>query len=105
MTLRIHFQRTGGFAGAAARRSCTVDAGSLPAPEAGELRDLVQAADVAALASHESARSASARPDAFRYRLVVDSGGEQHTLEFGDSDLPASLRPLVSWLTKRAAPG
>jgi hypothetical protein len=104
MTLRIHFERTGGFAGPAARRTATVDADALPATEAEELRKLVQQADVAALAT-PSATGGTTRPDAFRYRLVIDTDGQQHAVSFSDTDMPAAIRPLVSWLTKRASPG
>jgi hypothetical protein len=105
MPLRIHFERTGGFAGPAMRRACTVDADRLPAAEADELQDLVQGANLTGLAAGSAGRAASARPDEFRYRLRIDAGDRQHTVEFGDRDMPAPLRPLVRWLSKRAAPG
>lgn len=104
MSVRIHFERSGGFAGPAMRRTCTVDSDALPAEEAEEVRSLVQAADIATLASHP-ARSDSIRPDAFRYRLTIEIGGRQHTVEVTDTDMPASLRPLVKWLAKRASAG
>jgi hypothetical protein len=101
MPLRIHFERTGGFAGPAMRRSCMVDADALPAPEAEELRSLVQSTNLAS----PPPPSASVRPDAFHYRLSIETDDHHHTLEFGDHDMPASLRPLVHWLSQRAAPG
>jgi hypothetical protein len=102
--MRIHFERTGGLAGPAARRSCTVDADSLPEGEAKEFHDLVREANVPALAGHSPAEGEPARPDAFRYRLTLEDGGRQHALEVGESAMPATLRPLIKWLTKRATP-
>jgi hypothetical protein len=105
MSLRIHFERSGGIAGPATRRACTIDADELPSAEAGELHDLVRAADLAAPTSQPSGGARPVRPDSFHYRLVIDHEGRRHTIEAGENDLPASLRPLVKWLTKRASPG
>jgi hypothetical protein len=106
MNLRISFERTGGIGGPAARRAYAVDADTLPADEAKELRDLVQAADFSALGARPTGEGASpARPDAYHYRLAVEGGGQRHTITVSDTDMPTALRPLVKWLTKRASPG
>jgi hypothetical protein len=104
MSLHIQFERTGGLAGPAQRRTLALDADALPAPEAEELRGLVRAAGVAALAGQSSGEG-PARPDAFRYRLTIDDGGRRHTIEVGEREVPPALRPLLNWLAKRAAPG
>jgi hypothetical protein len=103
MGLRIHFQRTGGFAGPATARSYTVDADDLPTAEAAELRDLLQGIDVASPAAQTSGRAGPAQPDEFRYRLVIDHGDRSQTIEASDTAMPAGLRPLVKWLTRRAS--
>jgi hypothetical protein len=104
-TMRIHFERSGGFAGPAAKRACSVDTDTLPPPEAEEVQSLVRAANLSGLAVPSSSSQASPRPDAFRYRLVIEAGGQRHTFELSDADVPAPLRPLIHWLLKRATPG
>ena len=103
--MHIRFDRAGGVAGPAMRRSYTVDTDTLPAEEANELRALAQ--------SHRHSWSGRAagrravakrRPDAFHYRLITQEGGRQHTLEVSDTDMPPSLRPLVHWLLQMASP-
>jgi hypothetical protein len=103
MSLHIQFERTGGLAGPAQRRTLALDADALPAPEAEELRGLVRAAG-AALAGQSSGGGPD-RPDAFRYRLTIDDGGRRHTIEVGEREVPPALRPLLNWLAKRASPG
>ena len=102
MSIRIHFERTGGLAGPAMRRTCTLDIDNLPADEANEFRKLLEGADVASVPANTS-RSVAVRPDAFRYRLAIEVDGRQNIVEVSDADMPASLRPLVKWLAKRAS--
>ena len=102
--MRIRFDRAGGFAGPAMRRSYTADTDTLPADEAKELRALLNATDIPGLAAQPPGAQPRARPDAFHYRLVVEEGGQQHTVEVSDADMPSSLRPLVHWLLQRASP-
>jgi hypothetical protein len=99
--MRIHFERGGGFAPTAMRLSHTVETQELPATEAAELRNLVSGADIAGLAGHAS--NTPPRPDAFHYRLTIEDDAATHQIVTSDADMPAALRPLVSWLTKHAA--
>lgn len=98
--MRIHFERGGGFAPTAMRLSHTVEAQELPASEAAELRRLIADADVAGLAGRTSV--APPRPDAFHYRLTIEDDAATHQIVASDADMPTTLRPLVSWLTKHA---
>jgi hypothetical protein len=98
--MRVHLERAGGFAPSAMRLSHAVDSDELSNEDAAELRTLVADADVAALTSR--VRNSPPRPDAFHYRVTVDSDDGRHTVEASDSDMPAALRPLVEWLIKRS---
>jgi Emfourin len=102
VTLHIQFERSGGFGGSAARRTCTFDAADLPAAEAEEIRVLLQTADLDQLAVPASS-SQSPRPDEFHYRIVVEREGRRYQFDVSDGKMPASLRPLVKWLTRRAS--
>jgi hypothetical protein len=95
--MRIEFQRSGGFAGL--RLATTVDTDKLPADEADELKRLVDAADFFHLpATLKATRGA----DQFTYRLTVEAGDRQHTLEVSESAAPESLRPLLQRLAALA---
>jgi hypothetical protein len=100
--MRIHFERTGGLAAPAMKRSCTIDTVALPEAEAKELAELVAAADFFKLAPPAPAPKGR---DMFHYKLTVDHEGRQHTVEAAETSVPAALRPLINWLKSRAAPG
>jgi hypothetical protein len=82
------------------RLSYAVDSGELSTEEAVELKALVADADVAALTGR--VRNSPPRPDAFHYRVTVDSDDGRHTVEASDGDMPATLRPSVEWLIKQS---
>ena len=98
--MRVEFERSGGFAGL--RRACTVDEATLPPEEAGQLRDLVQAARFYELPAEVTAR----RPggDRFHYRLTVDDRERRHTVDLDEVAVPDGVRPLVDWLSRKATP-
>lgn len=98
--MRVHFERTGGFAAPAMKRSCTVDTTALPESEANELESLLQSADISQLASSKSGESP--QRDAFRYKLTVEHEGGTHTVDLLEADVPEKVRPLLNWLKKRA---
>jgi hypothetical protein len=98
--MRIEFQRSGGFAAPAMKRSATIDTKDLPEAERAHVASLVSAAESAPPPSGEP------RPDAFSYKITIrdDSGGSR-VLRVSDSSMPDSVRPLVDWLRGRATPG
>ncbi len=93
--MRIHFERTGGFAGM--RMTATVDTESLPAEEGGELQELVEAAGFFDLPAVITIGAPGA--DRFRYKLTVEAEGQRHTVEVGEAAAPEALRPLLQRLT------
>lgn len=102
--MRIRFDRAGGFAAPAMRRSLTVDTEELAADEAEELLALVRRADIPDAAGHQSAEASGPRPDALHYRVIVEDGDDSHTVVASDADMPQTLRPLVQWLSERSTP-
>jgi hypothetical protein len=93
--LQIEFERSGGFAGVALRKS--VDAGDLPPAEAKELRALVDRADLPGLAASPRGPGPG-RPDRFQYDLTVRVDDRRYQVTLGEADLPESVRPLVDKL-------
>lgn len=98
--MKIEFSRSGGFAAPAMRQSVEIDTNDLPKSEADQLLNLIKQADLWNLATQTVD---SPQPDAFRYRISVSDKGLSHTATTSDADMPATLHPLVDWLTDRAS--
>lgn len=96
--MRVHFERSGGFAGM--RMAATIDSQTLSSEEAGALRQMVEAAGFFDLPVTIAAPQPGA--DRFLYRLTVEVEGREHTIEVSDAAVPTSLRPLLDWLTAAA---
>jgi hypothetical protein len=97
-TLRISFERSGGFAGITIKT--TVDIKDLAPDEAQKLRQLVEEADFFNLSKKIMPRSP--RPDRFQYELILEENDRQHAVTLSEEVLPAKLKPLVNWLTEKA---
>ena len=96
--MRIHFERTGGFAGM--RMTTTVNTESLSSAEAQDLEDMVDACGFFDLPAEITATTPGA--DRFHYKLTVEDEGRRHTVETGDAAVPESLWPLIRRLTALA---
>ena len=96
--MTVQFERSGGFAGI--RTTATIDAGSLSPEEARRLRELVDNAGFFDLPPVLSASAPGA--DRFQYKITIETGNRKHTVELSDAAAPASLRPLLQWLTQAA---
>jgi hypothetical protein len=95
--MRVEFQRFGGLYPALMNRVPRYVAELSPS-EAEEVRKLVPP-DFASLGESAERR----RPDSFSYNIVIDDGKGAHQVTLQESDVPASLRPLIDWLSARAA--
>ena len=96
--MRIHFERTGGFAGMTT--TTTVDTETLSAEAAQELQEMVTAAGFFDLPAQMTSETPGA--DQFHYALTVESEGRRHTVEGSDAALPETLQPLLRRLTRLA---
>ena len=93
--MRIHFERSGGFAGL--RLQHELDTASLPPAEADEVARMVDSARFFELP--QAIRATQPGADRFLYKLSVDSGTQKHSVEVDDAATPENLRPLLKWLT------
>lgn len=100
--MRVRYTRTGGFA-AAMRREYTVDSAAISPEGADELSRLIEAADFFQLPS--ASPSPRAMRDTFRYRISVEMGGREHTVEMDQAAVPDRARALLDWLDQRARLG
>lgn len=104
--MRIHFERTGGFAGM--RLSTTVDSDELPEPQAEKLKDAVQNTSFFELPDHleqggsGASRGASSGADRFSYHITVEQEGRSHSVVAPESALDDALRDLVQFLESLA---
>jgi hypothetical protein len=99
--LRIHYERSGGLAGPAMRRSQVVDTDALTAQEGHELERLVASSRFTEHSAQRGGAAPGVGPDMFRYRLTLEKEGQRHVVNFSDADMPESLQPLVEWLTRK----
>ena len=95
--MKIHFERSGGFAGLTL--STVVDSAELHPSAARELASLVDRSGLTAAAGH---RTTNRAPDGFSYSVTIDDGGRCSDFASDETSLPDSARPLVDWLTRRA---
>jgi hypothetical protein len=97
--MRITFERTGGFAGL--RYATTVEMDSLPAEEARELLNLIEAANFFNLPENMIKQPV---PDEFSYTITIESDKGQHTVQTSDAAATGELQALLSDLSRRARP-
>jgi hypothetical protein len=98
MTLRISFERSGGFAGITMKTA--VDEKDLAPDQAQKLRQLIEEADFFNLSGKMMARSP--QPDRFQYELKLEENDRKHTVMVSEEAMPARLKPLVNWLMEKS---
>jgi len=96
--MRVILISRGGFTGAAGEERREVEVDELDPSDAGALRALVGAADLARLPAR--LRSASPKPWHFSYTLTVDDDGGARTVTFDDDSASDALRALVERVTE-----
>jgi hypothetical protein len=94
--MKIHFERTGGFANI--HFSGDFDLDSLPEEIAKPLKTLLEQVGFNSLP--EQLPGSSAIPDQFNYSITVTTPSGQHTVVTGDQSAPEALRLLLQKLTE-----
>jgi hypothetical protein len=94
--MRVVIERSGGFAGISRSQSSSTD--QMPAEDAQKLRDLVDASGFYGLPS--VIHSDKPVPDAFRYKITVDSERGTHTVEVDEGAVPTRLQPILDWVRR-----
>jgi Emfourin len=92
----IQFERRGGFAGI--RKDTKLNSEAISSKEAKELLELIDKADFFNLSEKFPLPKKGA--DYFQYRLTIEKEGKKHTVEVTDPAVPATLRPLLQFLSK-----
>jgi hypothetical protein len=96
--MKIHFERSGGFAGNAPPTTFTADSNSLSFDEKDRLRNIIDNAKFFDLPSETPLPRRGA--DYFKYKITIESDDpkKSHTIETNDMTMPSELRPLVNYL-------
>lgn len=97
--MKIHFERSGGFAGMT--MNVDIDAHALSDTEREALMTHLSNAEFFALPSAIADQSTTGA-DRYNYRITIQSDDRTHTVECTDGSAPASLTPLLDWLNDSA---
>lgn len=97
--MKIHFERSGGFAGMT--MNVDIDAHALSDAEREALMAHLSNAEFFALPS-VIADGSTTGADRYNYRITIESDDRTHTVECTDGSVPASLTPLLDWLNDSA---
>jgi hypothetical protein len=76
-----------------------MDLGSIPGPAAQRLHGLLTESNFFEI---PTINDLMARPDEYQYTITVIAGNSLHTIHVTDTEMPASLRPLIEELTELA---
>lgn len=102
LAVRIHFERSGGFAGIEIEISIETD--DLPTEEAQEVERLIEICNFFALPVKPNNKLPW--PDQFQYKITIESEDMTHAIEISDSTAPQEMQPLLQKLTMLAlSPG
>jgi hypothetical protein len=96
--MRIHYVRTGGFAGM--RLATTIDSDTLPEDEASVLEHELNETQFFSLPDQLVNQEGGA--DRFNYEITVEHGGKTHTVQAGETALPEPMQQLVQHLDRLA---
>lgn len=95
--MRVHFERSGGFAGM--RMQASLDTDSMPPEDARTLCDLVEAAGFFEL---PAAIGEAAGADQYAFQITVTTDAREHTVTTTGEPLPPAVQALVDWLSRAA---
>lgn len=96
----ISFERSGGFAGLV--NSIEINGDTISVEEKQNLQGLIDDAGFFELKNEKLKSTNSA--DGFSFDLTIEIGDKKNSLNVNDPAIPDSLRPLISYLSKKARP-
>ena len=99
-TTKIYFERSGGFAGISI--STIVDIYSLPPEEAHKIQSMIENAKEFLYQPSKLPLPPVQGADYFKYKVTVETEQDKYTTETNDITMPSELRPLISYLEKKA---
>ena len=94
----LTFERSGGFTAIPLR--LTLDTEDLDIQESTMLQNQIAAADFFNLPGQKA--SSGRGYDRFTFKLTVQDADQNHTIEYGDANIPEPLQPLIDQLSTMA---
>jgi Emfourin len=91
--MRVQFERTGGFTGIPLALELTES--DLPEDQWQALQSAIQQAEFFQLPPKVTG---GGQPDRFTYQVTVETATQSHTVELGESGIPANVQPLIQQL-------
>ncbi len=95
--MKVQVERSGGLANI--RRTYAADAAALDAETAGELRRLVEAAELGTFPENPTPRPG--KPDRFCYRITVEQEGRERSVTVSEDTASEALLRLVEWVQRQ----
>ena len=96
--MKVHFERSGGFAGIST--SVSLDTDKMPQDESAQLHQMCNSMNFFNLPSNLDAKSGAA--DLFRYKITVESKDGKHTVETTDQSMTPEFENFVNYLSDKA---
>ncbi|SMH71411.1 protealysin inhibitor emfourin [Candidatus Nitrosotalea okcheonensis] len=96
--MKIHFERSGGFAGI--RTSVSLDTDNMSQDESAQLHGLCANINFFNLPSKSDAKRGAA--DLFLYKITVESKDGKHTVETTDLSMTPGFERFVNYLSDKA---
>ncbi len=96
--MKLHFERSGGFAGL--RQTHDIGPADLTPEDSTELNRLIDSSHFFDLPTQ--LRAANPGADRFQYKLGLNTGDREHTVELDDAAVPENVRPLLNWVAAKA---
>jgi hypothetical protein len=102
--MKVLLERSGGFAGM--MRSTYVDTKNLSPNEANELQKLIEKSEFFELSSNSSqqfsSKSQKGAADYFTYKITIQNGDNEHSMEYNDVNIQPKFKRLVDFLVKHS---
>jgi hypothetical protein len=113
--MKIHLERSGGFAGMTS--STTVDTKALAPNDANKLQNLIHKSNIFEHSARSAQQPKSQQPspspetktkaktkrgaaDYFTYKITIQNGNKEQSLECNDINMQAEVKGLVDFVTK-----
>jgi hypothetical protein len=98
--MKIDFERKGGFAGIHLKTS--IDTENLPIEERNTIHTLVNESEFFKLNSEIDSSNVRGPSDSLKYKITIKENDKIHTLEATDRTMNTRIRPLLTYLGKKA---
>ena len=94
----IFYERSGGFAGMT--NTFEINSDTLNQEQKEQLISLIDNSGFFDFSMED--KKEKNLPDQFQYKITIEKENNKNTLEFGESEIPDKMRPLIQYLSREA---